>query len=557
MISEFLAARRELRWSFIAIVVFLAIVLLYPLGCVLVQSFLHDGTVTLNNWVRTFTQPHFQEMLVNSFLVSGLAALGSALIAFFCAYGLYFTNISDRVKKFMQVVLLLPLFLPSITYGFAVIYSFGRMGLISQLVGRLPFSIYGFWGLLITDMIYTLPSAFLVLCAAFAYVDRRYVIVSRLMGDGMLRTFWMTAARPTLGAFLSAFVLAFFLAFTDFGIPVSIAGQYNVIATDLYQTMMGAVPDFGNGAVIAITMLIPSALAVMVLRHADRFNFRYSQVSTQPPLKNPLRDAAYLVFFALIGLVLVSVFAVIFVVPFVENWPYRPNFTLSHVAAVFAQSDVWTLYGRSLWMAIASAAFGTLIAFAGGMIRSRSTMPAWSKTTMDWFAMLTSTLPGMVLGVGFLFAFSGTWLQNTVTILVVANIVHFLSTPYLMGTTALSKLNAGWETTGTLLGDSWFKSVVRIIVPNSRTTLIEMFACYFINSMVTISALVFLTGSRTMVLTTRIKELQYFERFDAIFALSLMIFFTNVAAKFFFDWLARQRSTRIARVSHGAQPAAA
>lgn len=544
MLRQFLSARRELRLAFIAITVFLAIVLLYPLGCVLVQSFLHDGSFTLNNWIGTLSQPHFRTMLGNSFLVSGLAAFFAALLAFFSAYGLYFTNIHPRVKKFMQVVLLLPLFLPSITYGFAVIYSFGRMGLISQLFGRLPFSIYGFWGLLITDIIYALPPAFLVMSAAFEYVDRRYVIVSRLMGDNMLRTFWMTAARPTMGAFLSAFVLAFFLAFTDFGIPVSIAGQYSVIATDLYQTMMGAVPDFGNGAVIAITMLIPSALAVMILRNADRFNFRYSQVSTQPPLANPIRDWSYLIFFTVIGLILISVFAVIFVVPFVENWPYKPNFTLAHIESVLMQSEVWTLYGRSLWMSIASAAFGTLIAFTAGMIRSRSNMPGWSKSTMDWFAMLTSTLPGMVLGVGFLFAFSGTWLQNTVTILVVANIVHFLSTPYLMGTTALSKMNAGWETTATLLGDSWLKSVVRIIVPNSRATLVEMFACYFINSMVTISALVFLTGSRTMVLTTRIKELQYFERFDAIFALSLMIFLTNVAAKFFFDWLSRKRIVR-------------
>ena len=71
-----------------------------------------------------------------------------------------------------------------------------------------------------------------------------------------------------------------------------------------------------------------------------------------------------------------------------------------------------------------------------------------------------------------------------------------------------------------------------------------MFETYFINAMVTISAIVFLTGSRTMVLTTRIKELQYFERFDAIFALSILIFATNVAAKLLLDMLARGSASR-------------
>lgn len=86
-------------------------------------------------------------------------------------------------KKVFQIVILLPLFLPSITYGFAVIYSFGRLGLVSQIFGVLPFSIYGFWGLLIADVIYTLPPAFLILSNAFHYIDRNTITVSRLMGD--------------------------------------------------------------------------------------------------------------------------------------------------------------------------------------------------------------------------------------------------------------------------------------------------------------------------------------------------------------------------------------
>lgn len=538
-------SRIEYRLAFGVITLLLAVMLLYPIGTVFVQSVLGQGSWTLSHWTTLLAKPSFWEMIGNSFLVASLAALASATIAFFAAYGLTFTNVTPKVKRIMHIVLLLPLFLPSITYGFAVIYSFGRMGLVSQLVGQLPFSIYGFWGLLIADIVYTLPPAFLVLYNAFKYVDQRYVIVSRVMGDTPWRTFWQTALRPTLGAFLSAFVLAFFLAFTDFGIPVSIAGEYEVIATALYSTMMGAIPNFGEGAVIALSMLVPSAAAVLLLKQADKLNFRYNQLSDTPPLKNRLRDGLFLLFFALISFVLLAIFAVIFVVPFVEFWPYKPNFTLEHVKATLFSGDLWPLYLRSIGVALASATIGTLVAFAAGMIRTRSDLSPWCRTAMDGFAILTSTLPGMVLGVGYLFAFTGTPLQNSLAILVLANLVHFLATPYLMSTTALSKMNARWETTGQLMGDSWFKSVRRILIPNAKTTLIQMFETFFINSMVTISAIVFLTSTRTMVLTTKIKELQYYERFDAIFVLSLLIFITNVVAKLILDYLANRSTTTV------------
>lgn len=554
---------RAYRGGFILIAAFLLVALILPVCAVLWQSFLgKNGEVGLQNWAKVLSDPEFFALLGRSFLVAGLSAFLSAVIAFFAAYGLTFTNINGRLKKGVQIVLLLPLFLPSITYGFAVMYSFGRMGLVSQLVGQPPFSIYGFAGLLIANVVYTLPPAFLILYNAFAYVDRRFVVVSRVMGDGLLRSFYQTALRPTLGAFVSAFVLAFFLAFTDFGIPVSIAGQYNVIATELYAVMMGAIPNFGEGAVIAIAMVIPAAFAVWVLKRADRLNFRYSQISKAAPMENKTRDRAFLVYFGVLTFVLVAIFAVMFIVPFVENWPYKPNFTLSHVQAILGDPSLWSVYLRSVMVAIVSAAIGTAITFAAGMIKARSALSPLARTTMDAFAMVTNTLPGMVIGVGYLFVFSGTPLQNTLAIIIMANVVHFFATPYLMSTAALSKMNAGWETTGLLMGDTWWRTVRRVVIPNALPTLYQMFETYFINAMVTISAVVFLCGTRTMLVTTRIRELQYFEKFDAIFVLSLLIFFTNVAAKLLLDRLAEGKKVgkpRAPEISSGAagRPSAA
>ena len=530
--------QKELKVLYILITLTLAAILLYPLGCVLFQSILtKDGGIGFSNYASLLSQNSFWTALANSFTVSGISAAIATIMAFFCAYGLHFTRIQPGVKKVIQIIVLLPLFLPSITYGFAVIYSFGRLGLVSQLIAPPPFSIYGFWGLLIADVIYTLPPAFLILYNAFFYVDRNYITVSKLMGDSPAQTFYITAVRPVVGSLLSAFILSFFLSFTDFGIPVSIAGEYEVIATQLYTTMMGAIPNFGEGAVIAMAMLVPSVASVLMLRWVDRFNFRYNKISKAEVSINTLRDALYLIYYLLITLALLSVFVVMFVVPFVKQWPYQPFFTLDVITRIINDSSIWQVYEHSIFVALASAALGTLFCYAAALVKARSQLPAWCQTTMDSFAMITNTVPGMVLGIGFLFAMSGTALANTFTILILANLVHFFTTPYMMATSALSKMNAGWETTGALMGDSWIKTVSRVIVPNSLPTLLQMFQYFFVSAMVTISAVVFLTGARTMLLTTKIKELQYFEKFEEIFVLSLLVFITNVAAKLLFDAL--------------------
>ena len=528
--------QKELKVLYILITLTLAAILLYPLGCVLFQSVLtKEGGIGLANYTSLLSQSSFWTALANSFTVSGISAAIATLMAFFCAYGLHFTRIRPGVKKVIQIIVLLPLFLPSITYGFAVIYSFGRLGLISQLIAPPPFSIYGFWGLLIADVIYTLPPAFLILYNAFFYVDRNFITVSKLMGDGPWQTFYMTAIRPVVGSLLSAFILSFFLSFTDFGIPVSIAGEYEVIATQLYTTMMGAIPNFGEGAGIAMAMLVPSVASVVMLRWVDRFNFRYNKISKAEVSTNAFRDALYLLYYVLISLALLSVFVVMFVVPFVKQWPYQPYFTLDVITRIVSDSSIWQVYEHSIGVALVSAAVGTIFCYAAALVKARSQLPSWCQTTMDSFAMITNTVPGMVLGIGFLFAMSGTPLANTFTILVLANLVHFFTTPYMMATSALSKMNAGWETTGALMGDSWIKTVSRVIVPNSLPTLLQMFQYFFVSAMVTISAVVFLTGARTMLLTTKIKELQYFEKFEEIFVLSLLVFLTNVAAKLIFD----------------------
>ncbi|CAN4037590.1 Ribbon-helix-helix protein CopG domain-containing protein, partial [Dysosmobacter welbionis] len=134
-------------------------------------------------------------------------------------------------------------------------------------------------------------------------------------------------------------------------------------------------------------------------------------------------------------------------VPLVEEWPYQTSFSLEHFAAVFTDSELITVYWHSLVMALLTAFLGTLAAYGAALITARSTLPPRYKRVIESIALVTNAIPGMVLGVAYLFLFSGSGLQNTLLLMILCNIVHYFSTPYLMMKNSLSKMNAGWETT--------------------------------------------------------------------------------------------------------------
>ena len=534
----------ELKLIFLVLVAVFAIFLAVPAIRLLLKSFLGEDGLTGAYYLDVFSGKGFTTALGNSFAVSIVSALVAVGIAFVMAYIIHYTRLPRGFKRFVQAVATLPMFLPTITYGFAIIYSFGKQGLITRLLGHQFFDIYGFGGLLVGYVIYTVPVAFLLIHNTMGYVDKKTLVVSKAMGDGTLSTFWIAILRPLLGTLAGAFIQAFFLCFTDFGIPASVGGDYEVIATVLYNEMLGGVPDFNRGAVISVVMLLPSIVSILLLRFLERYNIRYDRISDADLRRNPGRDTAWGLSGTVLAILILCMFVVIFVVPLVERWPYQTGFTLEHFQEVFSDNELQTVYLNSLGMALATALFGTLAAYGAALITARSTLPGWCKQVIDAIALVTNTIPGMVLGLAFLFVFSGTSLQNTFPLMILCNIVHYFSTPYLMMKNSLSKMNAGWETTAMLMGDSWPKTILRVVTPNAAASLIETFSYYFINSMVTISALIFLAGARTMVLTTKIKQLQYINEYDQVFVLSLLILATNLIAKAIFTWLANKSSRK-------------
>lgn len=348
-----------------------ALFLVYPTVRLLLKSILSENGMTMEFYHSVLTQKGFLKALGNSFLIAGVSALLTTGLAFFLAYTIHYTNINAKFKKGIEKAAVLPMFLPTLTYGFAIIYSFGKQGLLTKLFGRQLFDIYGFNGLLIGYIIYTLPVSFLLIHNTMGYIDKKFMIVSRIMGDNRVSTFMMTIFRPLAGTLMASFIQSFFLCFTDFGIPASVGGKFEVIASVLYSQMLGSVPDFHKGSVVAVMMLLPSIVSIALLRYLEKYNVRYQKISVMELPKNRGRDWLCGIGSGLIILGVLSIFAVIFIVSFVQDWPYQTGFSMEHFRAVFQDAGLVGVYKNSLYVALLTAVFGTLAAYGSALITAQ------------------------------------------------------------------------------------------------------------------------------------------------------------------------------------------
>lgn len=374
---------REIKGIYAAVLMVFLVFLLIPILLLLGKSFEGSSGFTLARYGEILTGKDFPGVLGRSIWIASISGVVTTILAFFLAYTIHYTNLPGIWKKAIRLAAVAPMLLPTITYGFAIIYSFGKQGLLTRILGFQLFDIYGFWGLL-------------------------------------------------LGTLAASFVQCFFLCFTDYGIPASVGGQYEVVATVLYNEMLGSVPDFNRGAVVAMMMMVPSVLSITLLHYLEKYNIRYSRVSQVELKKNPVRDVCCGAVSFGILLCVLSSFAVIVIVPAVEEWPYQLSFTWKHVSAVLGDSSLLTVYKNSLLTAGLTALVGSLVVYGAALVTARSSFGERKKAVIESIALVTNTIPGMVIGIAFLFAFSGTPLQNTFFLIVICNVVHFFSTPYLI-----------------------------------------------------------------------------------------------------------------------------
>lgn len=527
-----------MRLIAIPILLFFVFFLLVPLSYVMIQSFQEEGRFTFTVYEKVLQDEGIRSAFFNSLNVSLWAASITTIIAFILAYAVHFTKMSRTMRKLVQTGIMLPMLLPTITYGFVLIYTFGNQGTITQIFGKPLFSIYGFNGLLIGYVLYTVPIAYVLMSNVMQYIDKQFIYISYLMNDRPMRRFYHTIFRPMVGTIGGAFILAFILSFTDFGIPASVGGEYDVVAMSLYRAMLGSIVRFEEGAAIAMLMLIPACVGFIVLSYLQKFTIRFKDAKSLPVLPYKVRDISFTMLSVAVVVMIFVVFSTLIIVPFTKGYPYDLSFTLDHLMSVLKQKDLVSVYINSVIVASLTAVLGVVISFSAALMSTRTAFKG--RAAFDYFSMITNTVPGMVLGLAYLFFFNGSSLKGTLLIIILSNIVHFFTTPYMMAKNALQKMDIHWEITGRLLQDSWLQTVFRVILPNSMRTIYSMLSYYFLNAMVTVSGVIFIVSTSTMLVSTRIKELQHFAKYTDIFILSLFILITNLVVKMIFDQLSTE-----------------
>ncbi|UTB80887.1 ABC transporter permease subunit [Staphylococcus carnosus] len=513
----------------ILLFVFFIVFLVLPVIVLLGRSIIADGHISNLYFKEVLSNPDVTTALMRSLKLSLLTAIITSILAFFAAYALQTTAIQQWLKSYSNGMMVLPMLVPTITYGFLLMYLFGNEGIIAKLIGQPLFTIYGEHGMLIGYVIYTLPAAFIIINNAFQYIDQRFYYISQLMQDSGVRRFYHTILRPMFIPIGNAFVLSFILSFTDFGIPASIGADDTTISILLYQTILGSIPKFAQGAVIAFVMLIPALFGFVFLAVIERWNVSHQAAGHHQPEKRPVHDFVSSILLFVLCTCILSIFLVMIVVPFTENYPYKMGFTLKHIVALFKDEILIHVYIQSVFVAVCTALFGTIIAFFSAVINSRTKLKG--RKAINLIAMLTNTVPGMILGLSYLLFFQGSSLKGTFLIVILSIIVHYFTTPYLMAKGAMDNLDKSWDITSALLQDNWFETLFKIILPNMKSTIIEIVNYYFINAMVTISGVIFLVSTSTQIVSTQINQLQHFNRFTDIFILSILILITNLAVR--------------------------
>ena len=172
---------------------------------------------------------------------------------------------------------------------------------------------------------------------------------------------------------------------------------------------------------------------------------------------------------------------------------------------------------------------GTIIAFASAYITAR--VKGKSSRVVHILSIASLSIPGIVLGLAYSIGFKNTFIYNTYIILIIVNIVHFMASPYLMAYNALQKVNPNYEVVAKTCNISIFKMIIKVILPCTKKTILEMVSYFFVNSMITISAVTFLFNTNTMPLSLLINQYEGSMMLEEAAIVSLIILIINLIVK--------------------------
>ena len=487
----------------------------------------------LGNFSRYFKTPALVRSIKNSLLISAISTLITVSLAFGFAYALNRSQM--RFKGVFRLIAMAPILVPSLLPGIALIYLFGNQGMLKALM--MGESIYGPYGIVAGSVFFTFPHAMLIITTALAISDARLYEASESLGASSWKTFWTVTIPGARYGLISAAFVVFNLVITDFGLPKVIGGQFNMLAVDIYKQVIGQ-QNFEMGAVVSVVLLIPALLAFSIDRIVQRKQVALlsSRSVVYQPKKSSKFDTLCFAYCFIIAIFIVGVLAVCQYAALIKFWPYDLSLSLVNYSFDLMDGGGWGAYRNSIKLALLTALFGTMVVFVGAYMVEKTQGFRTGRSLFQFLAMLPMAIPGMVLGLAYIFFFNNpsnplNVIYGTMTILVLCTVTHFYTVSHLTAVTALKQMDNEFESVSSSLKKPFYKLFCRVSVPVCMPAILDISIYLFVNAMTTVSAVVFLYSSGTALASVAVLNMDDAGDVAPAAAMGMMIFYTNVAAR--------------------------
>jgi len=523
----------------------LAYFLLLPLAAILVKSVQDKAGefIGLANFTEYFRTPALARSIWNSVWVSALVTAITIPLAFTFAYAL--TRSCMRFKVLFRNVALVPILAPSLLAAISFIFWFGNQGLLKGLL--MGGQIYGAGGIVISMVFATFPHALMILVTALSLTDARLYEAADALGTRAARKFWTITVPGAKYGLISAAMVVFTYALSDFGIPKVIGGNFNMLATDIFKLVIG-MQDFSKGAVVAIILLVPVAVTYVVDHWVQKRQSALLSARSVPYVPRPSRgfDWAMTGYCVLIGALLLAVLGMAVYGSFVKLWPYNLSISLDHYKMGLVEAGIFDAYVNSVTLGAWCALFGAVFIFGVAYLLEKTRGLDAFRPFVRLMAVLPMGVPGMVLGLGYIFFFVREanplhFLYGSMAILVINTIVHYYTSSHLTALTALKQIDAEFESVSASLKVPFWRTFFRVTVPVCLPSMLDVSRYLFVNAMTTVSAVVFLYSPKTMLASVAIVNLDEAGDIGAAAAMATLIVATSalvcVAYYFLQVWL--------------------
>lgn len=555
----------------ILIIIMLAwfvIFLIVPIFTIFSQVFMDNwgNWVGLDNFKTYFESKVLSVAILHSISVSVITALISTVLGLLFAYGITRTNI--KLKGFFRYVAMVPLFLPTMVHGMALIYIFGKMGFVTKY--GIDIGLYGKTGIIMAEVFYTFPQAFLVLIVALQNADNRLYEAASVLGSNPVKTFFKITLPGIKYGLVNAFIVCFTLSFTDFGAPQVVGGSYNVLATDIYKQVVGQ-QNMSMGAVVGVILTIPAFVA-FIIDFIMRKNSASDELSSKAvafvPEKSKIRDIVYQIYCTVIVLIHVVLVASILMSAIVNRWPNDMTLTLKHFD--FGSKLVGSgavSFVNSFKLSIGAAIAGTIIVFSTAYLIERAKPMAKIRSFCRFLSMMPMALPGLVLGLSYIMFFNKQWidipfinisvfnsfnsLYGTMAIMILCNVMHMYSVTFVTATTAVKTLDREYENVADSMSVPFWVVFFKVSLPMSMAAVFEIFMYYFVNSMVTVSAIVFLYNTTNKPAAIAILNMDDNGDYAAAAAMSILILLINIIMRLIYELVNIKLTKKVDRWKKG------